>query len=540
MIYLCGDNLLSAAQGQLMEQIRQAGASDQVKVAILIDQNQASDTRLYYLEGTTLVQQTWPTESNTDDPDTIVDFVTKIKTDLPGNNYALFLSSNKGSGWQGVCWDDHGRGQMITMPELLNALNTITNNGANKLQILGIETCMTGNMEVANQVQTCVEYFVAYPECAMAGEYPFVPSLNDLKLNPTQTPRDYAMDIVNHFVPHDYPQSRMKTCLAATDLSYLPTLETQIDDLAMFFIDHMADYKTQIKTAVEGTRVYAQLWYIDYYIDFYDFLDHCTITDTDFTTIKNSIQATMDTAVIADMHLPDDPCHGLSIYLPRRAGDYNSSLRYPELPSPYEETGFAMDTHWDEFLKTFLGIFNNTEPIKPTITGQEKGKKGTTYEYTISTTDPEDQQVWFWVDWGDDNNTGWLGPYNSSEELVLNHSWAKRGTYQVQVKAKDPLDAESEWATLIVKMAIFNPFNDQSSKIILFGIVRAIEEDDSGNFRFQPVFMLEINRVTGQNHTMKILTSAYGEYPCCGYLPSYDFNGIIRQRFIAGTWMSPT
>ena len=167
MVYLNGDNNVSAGQGQVLESIRQAGSSSQVNIAILIDQKQVGDTRLYYLNGTTLLQQTWPTESSMDDPVTIVQLVTKVKNDVPGNHYALFMSTNKGCGWQGVCWDDHGRGQMITMPEFLEALNQITNNGADKLDILGIETCMTGNMEVAYQINSCVNFFVASPECMM-------------------------------------------------------------------------------------------------------------------------------------------------------------------------------------------------------------------------------------------------------------------------------------------------------------------------------------------------------------------------------------
>ena len=102
MIYLNGDNNLSAFQGQLLEKIRQVGSSNQVKIVLFIDQNQVGDTRLYYLDGTTLVQQTWPTESSMDDPATIVQLVTKVKNDLPANHYALFISTNKGSGWQGV------------------------------------------------------------------------------------------------------------------------------------------------------------------------------------------------------------------------------------------------------------------------------------------------------------------------------------------------------------------------------------------------------------------------------------------------------
>ncbi|HIH00459.1 MAG TPA: hypothetical protein HA258_07755, partial [Thermoplasmata archaeon] len=248
MVYLVGDNNLSAAQGQVLQNIRQVGSSNQVAIALLIDQNTASDTKLYYLNGTTLVQQTWPAESSMDDPATIVQYVTKVKSEVPADHYALFISSNKGCGWQGVCWDEHGRGQMITMPELLDALNQITSDGTNKLDILGIETCMTGNMEVAYQLNACVRFFVAYPECGMLYDWPYVPAFTDLKNDPSMTPSEFCIDMVGHFVPHDYTQDRMKTTMAATNLSYLPSLGTSIDELAVYFLDHLDEYKTQITT----------------------------------------------------------------------------------------------------------------------------------------------------------------------------------------------------------------------------------------------------------------------------------------------------
>jgi len=536
IVYLNGDNNVSAGQGQVLENIKQAGSSAQVNIAILIDQKQVGDTRLYYLNGTTLVQQTWPTESSMDDPVTIVQLVTKVKNDVPGNHYALFMSTNKGCGWQGVCWDDHGRGQMITMPELLEALNQITNDGANKLDILGIETCMTGNMEVAYQINSCVNFFVASAECMMLLEWPYVQSFNDLKNNPSATPQDFAIDIVSHFVAHDYPQDRMKTTLAATNLSYLPSLATSIDDLGVFFLNHLDQYKNQITTALESARVYARLWYIDYYIDVYNFLDLCPISDPDFTAIKNTIESTMDTAVIANTHLPADPSHGLSIYFPRRAGDYNDSLRYQTLPSPYEATNFAISTHWDEFLKTYLGIANNTAPAKPTITGPAKGKVGVKYDYTVKATDAENQQVEYFIDWGDGNTTGWFGPYNSGEQITVNHTWQTKATYTVKAKGKDTVGAESEWATLAIKI----PITPGKSRIILIGKVTSVEKNKPVGFRFLPIKVLEISNIIGQNKTTKILSETYGEYPCCGYLPFSEFKGIVTNKFLAGIWVIPS
>jgi hypothetical protein len=533
MMYMVGDNNLSAAQGQVLEAIRQEGSSASVNIAILIDQNQVDDTKLYYLNGTTLVQQTWPTESSMDDPENIVQYVTKVKNEVIADHYALLISSNKGSGWQGVCWDDHGRGQMITMPELLDALNQITSNGADKLDVLGIETCMTGNMEVAYQINSCVNYFVAYPECSMLGDWPYVESFNDLKGNPAMTPSEFLITMVNHFVPHDYPQYRMKTTMAATNLSYIPSITTSIDDLGVFFLENLDLYKSQITTALESARVYARLWYIDYYIDLYDFLDLCTISDTDFTTIKNNIETTMDTAVIANVHLPDDPAHGLSIYFPRRAGDYNSSLRYPTLPSPYEATNFAIITHWDEFLRTYLGIANNTAPAKPTITGPEKGKIGVKCDFTVEASDAENQQVEYFVDWGDGNTTGWLGPYDSGEQITVNHTWQTKATFTVKAKARDAIGAESEWALFAIKI----PVVLGKSRIILIGKITSLEKNLPIGFRFLPIKVLEISKIIGQNKTSKVLNETYGEYPCCGYLPYSEFKGIVTKRFLIGVWV---
>ncbi|MCJ7570731.1 MAG: hypothetical protein MUO82_02480 [Candidatus Thermoplasmatota archaeon] len=66
--------------------------------------------------------------------------------------------------------------------------------------------------------------------------------------------------------------------------------------------------------------------------------------------------------------------------------------------------------------------------------------------------DPEGNDIFYYADWGDGPNSGWLGPYASNFDLILNHIWSKKGTYTVKAKAKYTLGAESEWATLKVRM----------------------------------------------------------------------------------------
>jgi len=93
--------------------------------------------------------------------------------------------------------------------------------------------------------------------------------------------------------------------------------------------------------------------------------------------------------------------------------------------------------------KKFLGN-------KPTITSPISGKTVTEYDYTFITTDPNGDQVYYYVDWGDETNSGWLGTYDGGEDITLTHKWDQKGTYTI--KAKDTNNVESEWATLSVSM----------------------------------------------------------------------------------------
>jgi outer membrane protein assembly factor BamB len=85
----------------------------------------------------------------------------------------------------------------------------------------------------------------------------------------------------------------------------------------------------------------------------------------------------------------------------------------------------------------------NTPPNKPTIDGPTNGNIKTSYPYTVSTSDPEESIIWYNIDWGDNTNTNWIGPYDSGKEITSSHTWTKKGTYILKVKAKDPYNSES-------------------------------------------------------------------------------------------------
>lgn len=93
------------------------------------------------------------------------------------------------------------------------------------------------------------------------------------------------------------------------------------------------------------------------------------------------------------------------------------------------------------------GLTDNQAPKKPEApVGSNSGTAGTEYSYTTSTSDSDGDQVYYWFDWDDGSNTGWLGPYDSGEAISASHSWNSKGSYEIRVKAKDSNGAQSEWS----------------------------------------------------------------------------------------------
>jgi outer membrane protein assembly factor BamB len=103
------------------------------------------------------------------------------------------------------------------------------------------------------------------------------------------------------------------------------------------------------------------------------------------------------------------------------------------------------------FIKTDENGFVTNPPNTPTVRGNINGKIRNSYTYTIQTTDPDQDKVKYFIDWGDNTNTSTVF-YKSGEAINVSHMWKTKGTYDVTVKAIDENYAESHWATLIITM----------------------------------------------------------------------------------------
>ena len=129
-------------------------------------------------------------------------------------------------------------------------------------------------------------------------------------------------------------------------------------------------------------------------------------------------------------------------------GNYTVTLTVTD-----NEGNSSTDTTWAWIQET------NNPPNKPSIIGNKKGKIDNYYLYSFSADDPENNPVYYLVEWGDGSSSGWKGPYKSGEQINLSHSWDVMGFYSLNAKAKDIYGYESDYSSIEVRMPKSKPFN---------------------------------------------------------------------------------
>ncbi len=105
-------------------------------------------------------------------------------------------------------------------------------------------------------------------------------------------------------------------------------------------------------------------------------------------------------------------------------------------------------------------LMDNQPPSAPEIDGptvkpvpRPLPKPGEPINYTFKSTDPDDDNVYYYIDWDDGEFEDWFGPFESGEEVTHSHTWSEKGTFAIRAKAKDIWGAESDWGYMNIPIS---------------------------------------------------------------------------------------
>lgn len=395
-----------------MNEAERVGSSDRVQIVSQIDRFRGGyqadggwdSTRRYHVlkdndlerVGSELVQDVG--ESNMADGNTLVDFVTWAMETYPADKHVLILSDH-GMGWPGG-WSDptaqggvdralpitSALGDVLYLSELEQALGVIRQNtGVDKLELVGLDACLMGHIEVFSALAPHARYAVASQETEPGLGWAYTAFLNALQQNPDITGAELGQLIVDSYVVEDQrivdDQARadfvgrgnaleglfgalggptadqiagqlgQNITLTVADLGALPVLMDSVNNLA---------YTLQgaNQRAVAQARSYSQSFTSIFgnnippsYIDLGHFAQLAAQAGGSqvITQAANQVMDALGQVVLAEKHGPQRPgATGVSVYFP------NSQLYQSPITGPQSylrvADRFAADSLWDDYL----------------------------------------------------------------------------------------------------------------------------------------------------------------------------------------------
>ena len=211
MYYLCLDNNHTDYELELISNdLMEIGSTDDLNIMLLGDGENDDDTVLYYIEEGSVVELNdmygWPDEVDMSNPVTLKSFINLVMNHYPADHYALFILSDQGSGWQGILHDD--KSPLMSIPDFADVLKDVTNDGEEKIDVIGFMPCVNGMLEVIYEISSYVDYAVISEEHMLepldkGPEYifPYFESTWNLKNNTDMTPEDFACSVVDYYNP---------------------------------------------------------------------------------------------------------------------------------------------------------------------------------------------------------------------------------------------------------------------------------------------------------------------------------------------------
>ncbi len=458
MIYLDGDNNLESSAIDDFLEMSAVGSTENVNIVVQFDRVDGYD---YSFGDWTsckrfhILKDMVPTpenaimdigEANMGDPQELIDFATWSMSNFPAEKYCLILWDH-GSGWKlsnkngrkDIC-EDITNYDVLKLYELKNALSEITSDSSFKIDLLGFDACLMGEIEVAYELKNFCNFFTASENTEPADGWNYEDSLADLIDNYENTDGE---KLGEYFVTH---YEGYQITLSTIDVSNLNALTDAISNLASAlssseYIDKVLNVFSNVEKYMESCDIYhfAQLIsenIYDYAIQQYS------------EEVKNEIEYTV-TSEKHDSY--NENSHGLSIYLPDCTYDHE-----------YDSLDFSTNGLWDDFLiYIFEGATSSNPPTIPIINGISEGEAGTTHRYTFQSSDPEGDDIYYVIDWNDGSQHEIIGPKATGVEIEAYHVWYDQGGYVLRAKAVDSNGAASSWSTFNIMMPrIKNSFRD--------------------------------------------------------------------------------
>jgi hypothetical protein len=254
---------------------------------------------------------------------------------------------------RGIAYDDNAK-DFLDSIEMQEVLGRVHKAIGHKFDVLGLDACLMSMAEIGYQIRGHTDFTVGSEELEPGDGWPYDTILRALAKKPEMKPRDLAKTIVNRYMASYGAESDVTQ--SACDLAKCDALAAAIDRLGRALKAEIND--TAVRAGIFNSRAQAQSYDTPEYVDLHDLCGLLAL-NCGSAPIKAACIATQKAItgvyVIASGARGDKVAnsHGVSIYFPAQPS------RDTTLMSPlYRRLDFTKKISWNDFLDAWLQSIN--------------------------------------------------------------------------------------------------------------------------------------------------------------------------------------
>jgi hypothetical protein len=359
LAYIAGDNNLSEAGLEDIEELCQTGSNQNVHAAVQIDTYGEHDGSVRYeitpkdsdgIAHRTVIRRL--RESNSGNPVVLRNFLRWGMERYPAER-RLVVIWNHGSGFRAprairsirrdIGYDDFGTS--MDMPEVADALTKAGIGQSNKIAVLGFDACLMNMLEIANHFSDHAEILVGSEQTEPGDGWPYDRVLSLMHTNPS--PRALAGGIVDSYIEDYTKNGPANVTQSAIDLTRTDGAVVALAELGRALSEAMGAQRSAIRHARLRVQSYEYADYVD--------LQHLAELLKDGVPEVGGpadavIRAVQECVIRAGKFGPDvADSHGLSVWFPmntQQYGDFRS--KYMQLKCNRQQAG------WVGFLDSYF------------------------------------------------------------------------------------------------------------------------------------------------------------------------------------------
>jgi hypothetical protein len=250
-----------------------------------------------------------------------------------------------------LAFDDHPQ-SYLTNQGLKEALAKATRRIGRKIDIVGMDACNMGMVEIGYQIRESADFLIASQDDIPDASWPYTQLLAQLASNPLLLPRDLARLTTNTYITAYRDYIEQPVTLSALDLRQCDAIRPLIQSLAHKLGEAINDLTKSagIDQARRQVRSFGQ----DQFVDLVHLCEILTGVsgNQELVQAASSFKAAFAPFIISNTSAGESNCNGTSIYFP--PNDASQFEHQERMQRKYNQLDFSEDTKWGHFLASLL------------------------------------------------------------------------------------------------------------------------------------------------------------------------------------------